>query len=64
MAPNYNTLPTHGHIVGRASEKISSMWRVIAGIVAFVVEGEQYETNYYDRTPHYRNVIGGFMSNH
>jgi hypothetical protein len=39
MAPDYNTLPMSGHIVGRASEKKSSVWRVIAEIVAFVVEG-------------------------
>ena len=38
MAPNYNTLPTQGHIVGRASEKNSTAWRVIAAIVAYVVE--------------------------
>jgi len=40
MAPNYNTLPMRGHTVSRASEKkFSTVWRVIAESVAFVVEG-------------------------
>jgi len=38
MASNYTTLPTRGHIVGRASEKKTSTWRVIAEIVAYVVD--------------------------
>ena len=39
MAPNYSTLPMRGHIVGRASENNSATWRVIAEIVAYVVDG-------------------------
>jgi hypothetical protein len=40
MALDYNTHLTHCHIVGRASEKNSTEWRVIPEIVAFVVEGK------------------------
>jgi hypothetical protein len=38
MAPDYNTLRTHGHILGASSEKISAAWRFIAEIVAYGVE--------------------------
>jgi hypothetical protein len=40
MAPDYNTLPMRGHVVHPSfRKKISTMWRVISEIVAFVVDG-------------------------